>query len=719
MITLSTGKPVSPFGRDLKGTFAALQSLLRTKAINFTLRLATIPFRSRRNIIDLIRGALISTSNGYMQYTNLIWRDGLPYSELFDDIYYSSNAGEVISGESEFQHVFFKHNGLPERWQGRSDFVIAELGFGSGLNCILTIREWLKHCAECNEEKTLHYIAIEKHPLSAATIHDLISRYPELKQFCDELVKNYPPAIEATHSRRLFNNRVVIHFKFMDVCQALENHTLNVDAWFLDGFSPAKNPEMWTQELFISIAKNSSDGSTCSTYTSAGWVKRNLQKAGFEVNKVRGYGKKREMLVAKLPFIPLNFSRRLSLKYKDKPWFEPPMQKPASIKNATIVGAGIAGLSLAYALVQRGWVVTIVDKDGDNQKQASSNPAPIVYPRLSIDNDVDTEFFTAAYCYALYVFKSLQMKSQRRFWLDDGLLQMIDKKRITQIIQKFQFNSDFISIVDGAVAGKEKEQLTVNYASAGVVLPAILCDVLKSECGNKLNIIDAEVTDISYDGKKWQCLQESQLIKKTEILIMANGMAINDLALSVKFPLEGIRGQVVALNESQVSPQITRTLNADVHITPAINNKHYLGATYTRNSRNVEVSRKENRDLLASLNKYYPDNFTENDICDTWVGFRTMSKDRVPIVGAVPDEAFFDKEYADICHGNTTKTYQSANYLNGLYISAAHGSRGFTSSFLSAEIVASFINNDPSPVSKRVLDYLSPSRFIVNRLKRR
>jgi tRNA 5-methylaminomethyl-2-thiouridine biosynthesis bifunctional protein len=442
-----------------------------------------------------------------MQYTNLIWRDGQPYSELFDDIYYSSNESEVISGESEFQHVFFKHNGLPERWQGRDDFVIAELGFGSGLNCLLTIREWLKHCAECNEEKTLHYVAIEKYPLSAQTIAELISRYAELKPFCDELLNSYPPAIETTHSRRLFDNRVVIHFKFMDACDALDDHKLNVDAWFLDGFSPAKNPAMWSQELFLSIAQNSSDGATCSTYTSAGLVKRNLQKAGFVVNKVSGYGKKRDMLVAELAVAQLNNTATSSLKYKDKPWFEPPQQKAASIlntaiKNATIVGAGIAGLSLAYALVQRGWIVTIVDNQGDNQKQASSNPAPIVYPRLSINNDVDTEFFTAAYCHALYVFKSLQKKSQRHFWFDDGLLQLMDKKRITQIINKFQFNSDFISIVDGLidepVAAMEEEQVTVNYASAGVVLPAILCDVLKSECGNKLNIIDAEATLILY-----------------------------------------------------------------------------------------------------------------------------------------------------------------------------------------------------------------------------
>ena len=264
----------------------------------------------------------------------------------------------------------------------------------------------------------------------------------------------------------------------------------------------------------------------------------------------------------------------------------------------------------------------------------------------------------------------------------------------------------------------EEEQVTVNYASAGVVLPALLCDVLKSECGNKLNIIDAEVTNINYDGKKWQCLRDSLLIKEAEILIIANGMGINDLGFSLKYPVEAIRGQVVVLNESQESHQIKKTFNADVHITPAINSKHYLGATYTRGCGRLEICQNNNRELLDSLNKIYPDIFKEDDVCETWVGFRTMSKDRVPIVGAVADESFFNKEYADIRHGNTIKTYQPASYLNGLYISAAHGSRGFTSSFLSAEIIASLINAEPNPVSKRVVDYLSPSRFIVNKLKR-
>ena len=648
-----------------------------------------------------------------MQYTNLIWRDGQPYSEQFDDIYYSSDESEDIPGENEFQHVFFKHNGLPERWQGRDDFVIAELGFGSGLNCLLTIREWLKHCDASESKNTLHYIAIEKYPLSPAAIVELLCRYPALKPYCDELLDNYPPAVEASHSRRLFAGRVVIHFKFMDVTAALENDSLNVDTWFLDGFAPAKNPDMWSLALFQNIANNSHALATCSTYTAAGFVKRNLQQAGFIVNKVSGYGKKREMLVAKREAEKTQDEKRR--RFKDKPWFELPARKTVSAKKATIIGAGIAGLSLAYALVQRGWKITIIDKHGSEQKEASSNPAPIVYPRLSINNDVDTEFFITAYCHALHQFESLHKKSGKSFWFGGGLLQQIDKKRISRIIDKFHLNKDFISIVnDGEPAG----QVIAEYHSAGVLLPAVLCDVLKQACGDKLDIIDAKITSVNRKEKSWQCFQHAQLIRETERLIIANGTEINRLGLPFEFPVEAIRGQVVTLRETKASQQIKKTLNADVHITPAINGKHYLGATYAKDCLRRDVCPAEDRKLLDALAELYPGVFKDSDHCASWVGFRTVAKDRVPVVGAVPDAVFFNAAYADMRHGNTNKSYPPASHLEGLYISVAHGSRGFTTTFLSAEIIAAQLSGEPSPVNKQVLDYLSPSRFIVNNLKR-
>ena len=650
-----------------------------------------------------------------MQFTKIIWRDGQPYSSLFDDIYYSSDENESVSGESEFKHVFFKNNGLPERWDSRKDFVIAELGFGSGLNCVLTIREWLKHCEVSNSNKTLHYIAIEKYPLSAETITELMSRYPELRGCSEELVENYPPAVEATHRRSLFDNRIVIHYKFMDVADALDDDGLEVDAWYLDGFSPAKNPAMWSEKLFAHIVSNSRNGATCSTYTAAGFVKRNMQNAGFVTDKVKGFGRKREMLVARLPVVLTENKETLPFRFKDKPWFQRPARLDVSIRTATIIGAGIAGLSLAYSLVQRGWSVTVVDKHDGVAKGASSNPAPIVYPRLSVNNDTDMMFYTSAYCHALHVLNKLQKTSQQKFWFGDGLLQSIDEKRLNKILDGFHFNEDYISKTGVAIDG----EVTIDYVSAGTVLPAILCDVLKDECAANLKIIKADIDEIRLCGKKWCCFSDAEPILDDEVLIVANGTEINELGLPIEFPVEAVRGQVAVLSANQASSLIKKTRNADVHITPAIDGRHYLGATYNRGSNITTAIQEDSKALLQSLGNIYPDMFNEDDCCDAWVGFRTISKDRVPIVGAVPDIPFYDEEYADIRHGSNTRVYRGAAYLDGLYISAAHGSRGFTSSFLSAEIVASLIDGSPMPVSKKVLDYLSPSRFVVNDLKRR
>ena len=644
-----------------------------------------------------------------MQYSNFSWRNGQPYSENFDDIYYSSNNSELIAGESEFSHVFFKNNGLPQRWHSSDNFVIAELGFGSGLNCMLTIRQWLRHLADSKQNKRLHYIAIEKYPLSPETIVGLVSRYPQLNRYYDELIASYPPAVAGAHSRFLFDNRVVVHYRFMDAYDALKDENFNVDAWYLDGFSPAKNPDMWSAPLFEKLAQNSHTGTTCSTYTSAGFVKRNLQSAGFNVNKVSGCGNKREILQAEL-----KNRQAPELKFNSRPWFVPPLNKQPAEKKATIIGAGIAGLTLAHALVKRDWDVTLIDKDGAAIKQASSNPAPIVYPRLSVNNDVDTEFYTAAYCYALHLFETLQKRQQRDFWFGDGITQLMDKNRITRIVNKFQFNPDFIALSET----KDSEQLMVDYPSAGVVLPAILTEVLKKECADKLKIIDADISQIKNHDDRWLCFSGSELVNEAEILIVANGTQINNLGLPQKFPVEAIRGQVAILNASPQSSQIRKTVNADVHITPQINGKHYLGATYNRHDTDAAVNQNDTAELLVSLNRLYPGMFSEKDYDDAWAGFRTVSKDRVPIAGAVADEDYFREQYADICHGKVNKNYPPAHYLNGLFISAAHGSRGFTSSFLCAEIIAAQIEGEPMPVSRRVVNYLNPSRFIINQLKR-
>ena len=664
-----------------------------------------------------------------MQFINLHWRDGQPYNDIYDDIYYSSDDDECIAGENEFKHVFFNNNGLPERWANSDHFIIAELGFGSGLNCMLTIREWLNQHPDNWQNKCLHYIAIEKHPLSADSIKAIISRYPALDSYCDELISSYPPAIAGSHSRHLFDNRVVVHFKFMNAYQALENEDYKVDAWYLDGYSPAKNAAMWSLPLFEKIAQNSRSGTTCSTYTSAGFVKRHLQCAGFEVTKVSGFGRKREMLTAKLTarfeYCKSEHCKTKPFKFTDKPWFSPPSKVINSCREATVIGAGIAGLSMAYSLIKRGWTVTVIDQHSEVAAATSSNPAAIIYPRLSVDNDVDTQFYTEAYCYALSVLKKLQAKHEKQFWFDDGLLQFVDEKRISQIINKFQFNDDFIAIAEIdklstpiQQAIKKTHQLCVEYKTAGVILPKILCDILVEECGEQLTILQYEVTHINYTNTLWQCLSEDTVINETETLVIANGIQLNNLGLEINFPVDTVRGQVAVLKAEKGTEKFVQAINTSVYLTPVIGQKHYLGASYARNNRCLAPTEEENKTLLKAFNTLFPSVFSEQSVLNSWVGLRTTSKDRVPIAGALPDMAFFNNQYADINKGKQNKVYVPAHHLKGLYVSAAHGSRGFTSSFLCAELIASQIEGEPIPMSKVLVDYVNPSRFTVNDLKR-
>lgn len=673
-----------------------------------------------------------------MQYTKLNWRHHQPYSERFDDIYYSSSSEEGISGEQEFRHVFFKHNGLPQRWLDRDQFIIAELGFGGGLNCLLTIREWLNQYEDNDTCRCLHYIAIERYPLSPESIREIHSRHHELKPFYEELIAVYPPPIEGSHSRPLFNNRVIIHFRFLDVYEALRDEHFRVDAWYLDGFSPAKNIDMWSSDLCRKIAQNSQPGTTCSTYSAAGSVKRNLTDAGLEVSKVAGIGNKRDMLVARMVDQGA-LSNNQKYRINEKPWFIKPSTVVYRNKHAVIVGAGIAGLTTAYSLVKHGWTVNLIDKYGTPACETSSNPAAIVYPRLSLDDEVDTAFNVQAFCYAVNFLQSLQKQAKHTFWFECGLKQLMDEKRLLNLIDKYSFNADFISseqVLTEMLSNKKNNQASKIadqvYAfinKAGVVLPAVLCETLLKVCGDRIDISQADIDTIERDENGWRCRSNDQQVCESDVLILANGTGVNYLNLiegeisrmrfDSDFAIDSVRGQSLILRENTQSTEINNVVNAGFYLTPSIGGWHYLGATYSRNDTNRAATVQDNNNLLDSMEAILPRLFTVNDIEDVWVGFRATSKDRVPVVGQVADSNYFLQHYADIKHGKKDKTYPAARHLQGLYISAAHGSRGFTTSFLCAEVIASLINGSPAPVSKAVLNFINPSRFIVHDLKRR
>lgn len=217
----------------------------------------------------------------------LEWRENnLPVSTRFDDPYYSKE-----DGRAETDHVFIQGNRLPERWPLMKECTIAELGFGTGLNFLETVRQWN---ANQNTNSKLHFISFEQFPISKDDMQKALSPWQTLGSLREDLTGIWQPT--QTIDKAL-SETVRLTVYMGDANHILSNLSLRADAWFLDGFSPAKNPELWNTELLEEVGKNTVAGGTFATYTAAGFVKRNLKSAGFEVTKVKGFGRKRDMLI--------------------------------------------------------------------------------------------------------------------------------------------------------------------------------------------------------------------------------------------------------------------------------------------------------------------------------------------------------------------------------------------------------------------------------------
>lgn len=217
------------------------------------------------------------------------WQNGQPYSSVFKDIYFSCE-----NGLHETEHVFINGNQLISRWRQLIEprFTIIETGFGTGLNFLCAAAHWLQNTSE---NAVLHFISIEKFPLNPEDLAAALAHWSSLKLLADVLIQQYPQLLQSG-SLALFEGRVILSLHLSDVSKAMHCLNARADAWFLDGFAPSKNPDMWQPALFQSMAQHSHIGTSLATFTSAGIVRRGLQAAGFQVSKQPGFGKKREMI---------------------------------------------------------------------------------------------------------------------------------------------------------------------------------------------------------------------------------------------------------------------------------------------------------------------------------------------------------------------------------------------------------------------------------------
>ncbi len=225
-------------------------------------------------------------SNAQHQTADLNWRDGnLPVSTRFDDPYFS-----LQNGLAESHHVFLAGNNLPARF--KPDFQIAELGFGTGLNMFATLQQWRK----AGIKSPLHFTSFEAYPMSATDMNKALSAFPEIQQIAKPFLSEWSKG-----ARNIKTDDLCAEIIIGDARHTLAQWNGKADAWYLDGFSPVKNPELWGDDLLQEVANHTAENGTLATYTAAGFVRRSLAGAGFSVTRTTGFANKRHMTVAVQP----------------------------------------------------------------------------------------------------------------------------------------------------------------------------------------------------------------------------------------------------------------------------------------------------------------------------------------------------------------------------------------------------------------------------------
>jgi tRNA 5-methylaminomethyl-2-thiouridine biosynthesis bifunctional protein len=653
-----------------------------------------------------------------MKYAEIQWQHGQPFSADFDDVYFSREGGL-----EETEYVFLQKNDLLERWHGPTSlaqFVVAETGFGTGLNFLTTVHHWLQQAdARSHTGACLHYLSIEKFPLSKLDLEKALACWPELDDVAVPLIENYPPAVKGFHHIRLFGNRVVLTLIFGDVEETLPHIHAEVDAWYLDGFAPGKNPGMWTEAVFNQIAGLSKLGTTFSTFTSAGIVRRGLQDAGFEVEKVKGFGKKREMLRGVL-------TRENEVK-SNSPWLALPRSegKTESSKHAVVIGAGIAGITTAWSLAKRGWKVDIIERHDAIAQGGSGNRLGIVMPRISLGDSAERVFYDTAFFKTLRELARLKQQYPELDWQQGGVLQLACSERVSRQIGKLDCVPELAQVVSAeqasAIAGVEIDTQALYFPQAGWLDPVQLCQLLLMDAGENISLhTNTDVASIQCDDGVWQLLDAKQsLIINSDIVILANASVASQFLQTAYLPLEAARGQVSLIPATTHSKQLHCAICHEGYILPESHGEHVIGASFLAGDNSTEPRRTEDVENIRQLQQSLPRLFmNEIPVANSRAALRATTTDRLPLLGPVADETFFADNYQDLHKGKAASNYPSAEYLDGLYVNTGHGARGLTSAFLAAEVIASQLNHEPLAIGDVIWQALCPSRFLIRKYRK-
>lgn len=609
-----------------------------------------------------------------LEAAKIAWTDdGAPRSEAFGDLYYAQEdpLGEVA-------HVFVDGIGAPAVWSGAAHFAIGETGFGSGLNFLATWQLWKRTAGPGAQ---LDYVSVEGYPMRPADLAKALARFPALADLAAQLVAQYPPANPGVHRLIFERGRLRLTLLFGQAADVLGNYDAAIEAWYLDGFAPQLNPDMWGPELFRQLARLSVPGTRLASFTAAGEVRRGLEAAGFRIARRPGFGPKRHAISGR---------------------FGEPRKTPKSGPGSVaIIGGGIAGSALAWACGRRGLEVTLIERHRGLAAEGSGNAAALLEPRLMLGNEAGPRFMAAAALYAGRFYDQAALADQPIWHRPRGAVELATDEetqgRLRRLAELYGWPADMMRYCEAEalapILGTKPAFGGLYFPRAGCLDPAVLCPALAA--GAK--IIEAEAATLEQHGGAWMVSdRDGAPIAEAEVVVIAAGLHSGALMAPLPSPLKANRGQLGYLpTTAEARPKVALGyggyLTPQVPI-PGLGQGHILGASFDDwpSERLQEAEALRQTDFAADfarLGRALP------ALAALWEGpatsgraaIRATTADHLPLAGRLDGE--------------------------GRYVLAGLGGRGFLTAPLAAELLACQILGQPPPVAADIARALDPWRF--------
>ncbi|MDP3803240.1 tRNA (5-methylaminomethyl-2-thiouridine)(34)-methyltransferase MnmD [Brevundimonas sp.] len=582
----------------------------------------------------------------------LLWTDeGEPRSGRFDDVYFSRE-----DGLAEARAVFLAGCSLPEAWNGRGRFTVAELGFGTGLNIAALLHLWRR---EGPPGARLNLFSVEGFPLTRDDAARALAAWPDVAEAARALLDVWPATTPGFHRLDLPDFGATLDLAVGDVVWALSRWTGRADAWFLDGFAPSTNPAMWSEAVLDGIAARSAPGARAATFTVAGAVRRGLAERGFTVEKRPGHGRKRERLEARAPGTAVD---------------------PAAVSPVALVGAGIAGAALARAFAALGVRATVIEADRPGAG-GSGFPAGLVTPRLDVGDGEIAGLYAQALERAVALYAAVPGAVVAR-----GVLQLEqsprDARRFRAIPGQDLWPAGAMTALDAAAcADRLGEPATGGglwMEEAMAVRPAAILDAWLAAADR----IVATVGRIEPAGRGWALLDEAgEAIIEAGAVVVAAGWGT--AALASHLPLSPVQGQADWVEGVRTDP-----VAWGGYAVPT-GSGLLFGATHDRGETGGLPTAGASARNLATLAARLPRlaaGIARAGPTRARTAVRATTPDRLPLAGVLAP---------------------------GLFVLGGLGSRGFCAAPLLAEHVAALATDTPSPLPASSAARVDPLRFAV------